>query len=275
VFFPERYGTMKDLIQQAGLKKYFQEYAAGEPVFVEGDESQDLYILVSGRVTIFKGGTPLAEISEPGALFGEMSFLLRHNRTATVRAHSDVVAVRIPSDRINEFLEEFPTVASKLSIELAERLYETTTILHGLREFCDLLPDAVVLTSDHFRVLAWNKAAEDLYGRTWEEMQNVLLHDIYEDQASYRLFLDQLTRKKTIQGKPLKIRHPENHWRFVATSTNIINDGQGNPKGYLFVGRDATAEYSLKKKALRLTSWLAPLAFVLGFLAATILCHSI
>ncbi len=266
---------MKDVIQQAGLKKYFQDYAAGEPVFIEGDESQDLYILISGRITVFKGETPLAEIGEPGALFGEMSFLLRHKRTATVRAHTTVTAVRIPCDRINEFLEEFPSVASKLSIELAQRLYETTTILHGLREFCDLLPDAVVLTSDQFRVLAWNKAAEKLYGRTWEEMQNVLLHDIYEDQASYRLFLDQLTHKKIIQEKPLKIRHPDNQWRFVATSTNIINDGQGNPKGYLFVGRDATAEYSLKKKALRLTSWLAPLAFVIGFLTATILCRNL
>ncbi|MFC1512860.1 cyclic nucleotide-binding domain-containing protein [Thermodesulfobacteriota bacterium] len=266
---------MKELIQQAGLKKYFQDYAAGVPVFIEGDESQDLYILVSGRVTIFKAETPLAEISEPGSLFGEMSFLLRHRRTATVRAHSQVTAVRIPSGRINEFLDEFPSVASKLSIELAERLYETTTILHGLREFCDLLPDAVVLTNDQFRVLAWNKAAENLYGRSWEEMQNALLHDIYEDQAAYRQFLDQLSRNQTIQEKPLKIRHPELHWRFVATSTNIINDGHNTPKGYLFVGRDVTAEYSLKKKALRLTSWLAPLAFVLGFLTATILCRSL
>ncbi len=266
---------MKEVIQQAGLKKYFQKYTVGAPIFIEGDDGQDLYILVSGRVTIFKGETPLAEISEPGSLFGEMSFLLRHKRTATVRAHSDVTAVRIPSDRINDFLEEFPTVASKLSIELAERLYETTTILHGLREFCDLLPDAVVLTNEQFRVLAWNKAAEHLYGRTWEEMQNVLLHDIYEDQAAYRLFLDQLTKNKTIQAKPLKIRHPENHWRFVATSTTIINDGRNNPKGYLFVGRDATPEYSRKRKALRLTSWLAPAAFVLGFLVATVLCRGL
>ena len=266
---------MKKVIQQAGLKKYFQDYAANESIFIDGDDSQDLYVLVSGRLTVFKGETPLAEISEAGALFGEMSFLLRHKRTATVRAHTDVRTVRIPCDKINEFLEEFPKVASKLSIELAERLYETTTILHGLREFCDLLPDAVVLTNDEFRVLAWNKTAEKLYGRSWEEMQNALLHDIYEDQAAYRLFLDQLSKKKIIQEKPLKIRHPENHWRFVATSTNIIYDGHNNPKGYLFVGRDATAEYSLKKKALRLTTWLAPAAFVVGFLTATLLCRSL
>ena len=262
---------MKDVIQQAGLKKYFQEFAAGSEIFVEGEAGQDLYILVSGQVTVFKGDTPLTEITESGSIFGEMSFLLRHDRTATVRAHSDVVTVRIPCDRINEFLQEFPNVASKLSIELAERLYETTSILYGLREFCDLLPDAVVLVSDQFRVLAWNKAAEKLYGRSWEEMQNALLHDIYEDQAAYRLFLDQLKHKKTIQEKPLKISHPENNWRFVATSTNIINDAHDNPKGYIFIGRDATAEHNLKKRALRLTALLVPVAFVFGFLTATFL----
>ena len=262
---------MKKVIQQTGLKKYFQEYAAGLSIFVEGDNTQDLYILVSGQITVLKGETPITEISEPGSLFGEMSFLLRHDRTATVRAHSDVTAVRIPCDRINEFLEEFPLVASKLSIELAARLYETTSILHGLREFCDILPDAVVLVSDQFRVLAWNKAAEKLYGRSWEEMQGALLHDIYEDQAAYRFFLDQLSHKKTIHEKPLKIIHPDDNWRFVATSTNIITDAHNNPKGYIFIGRDATAEHQLKKKALRCTYWLAPAAFVVGFLAASLL----
>lgn len=262
---------MKKLVQQAGLEKYFQIYSPGDLIFKEGDNSQDLYILVTGQITILKGNIPLTEIVEPGSIFGEMSFLLRHNRTATVRAHTEVTAVKIPSDRISEFLEEFPAVASKLSIELAERLYETTTILYGLREFCDLLPDAVILVNDQFRVLAWNKAAERLYGRTWEEMQSVLLHDIYEDQPAYRLFLDQLTQNKIVREKPLKIRHPEDNWRFIATSTNIIKDGQCNPKGYLFIGRDVTEEHSLKKKALRLSTWLVPLAFAAGFLAALML----
>lgn len=261
---------MKNVIQQAGLKKYIQEYAPGSEIFVEGDENQDLFILVSGTLTVFKGETPLTEIVEPGSLFGEMSFLLRHNRTATVRAHTEVKAVRIPCEQINEFLLEFPMVASKISIELAARLYETTTILHGLREFCDLLPDAVVLVNDQFKIQAWNKAAENLYGRTWEEMQNALLHDIYEDQAAYRLFLDQLAHKKTIQEKPLKIRHPEDNWRFVATSTNIINDTHNEPKGYIFVGRDATPQIRLKKKALRCAYWIAPTAFVFGLLVASL-----
>jgi len=258
---------MQDVITQPGLKKYYQNYAAGEAVFLEGDDSQDLYILVSGRIAILKGEKILSELSEPGTLFGEMSFLLRHHRTATVRAQSDVTAVRIPSEQINDFLRDFPAVAARFSKVLAQRLYETTTVAHGLKEFCDILPDAVVLTNGEFRVLAWNKAAEQLYGRSWEEMQNALLHDIYEDQAAYHHFLDQLAQQKTIRERPLKIRHPLDCWKFVATSTTILFDGHHSPHGYIFLGRDITASFSPRKRAERVAVIFVP-AFLLGFLAA-------
>ncbi len=262
---------MLEVIGQPGLEKYHRSYHAGEAIFLEGDNSQDLYILVSGCVTVSKGETALSEISEPGTLFGEMSFLLRQPRSATVHARTEVTAVRIAAEHIGDFLRDSPPVATRLSTVLAERLSATTTVLHGLKEFCNILPDAVVLTDETFRVLAWNRAAEALYGRSREEMQNCLLHDIYEDQAAYHHFLDQLAGLQAVREKPLKVRHPEDCWRFVATSTTILYDGHHVPRGYIFIGRDITASYRLAKKRNRLLLLLAPAAFLLGFLAAALL----
>ena len=51
----------------------------------EGTKTGRLLILKSGEVAIVKGGTELARVSEPGAVFGEMSLLLDQPHTADVR----------------------------------------------------------------------------------------------------------------------------------------------------------------------------------------------
>jgi CRP-like cAMP-binding protein len=60
-------------------------YAAGESVFTEGTRTGRLLILRNGTVSIVKGGTELARVTEPGAIFGELSVLLDQPHTADVR----------------------------------------------------------------------------------------------------------------------------------------------------------------------------------------------
>jgi len=60
-------------------------YGAGETVFTEGTRTGKLVILRSGAVTIVKGGTEIAKVAEPGAVFGELSALLDRPHTADVR----------------------------------------------------------------------------------------------------------------------------------------------------------------------------------------------
>src|ERR1700684_4351196 len=60
-------------------------YGAGETVFAEGTKTGRLLILKSGAVSIVKRGTKIAEVAEPGAVFGELSALLDQPHTADVR----------------------------------------------------------------------------------------------------------------------------------------------------------------------------------------------
>jgi CRP/FNR family transcriptional regulator, cyclic AMP receptor protein len=62
-----------------------KSYGAGETVFAEGTRTGQLLILKSGAVTIAKGGTEIATVAEPGAIFGEMSALLDQPHGADVR----------------------------------------------------------------------------------------------------------------------------------------------------------------------------------------------
>ena len=58
---------------------------AGETVFAEGTKTGRLLILKSGAVSIFKGDIEFAQVSEAGAVFGELSALLDEPHSADVR----------------------------------------------------------------------------------------------------------------------------------------------------------------------------------------------
>src|ERR1700685_509997 len=61
-------------------------YRAGDTVLAEGTKTGQLYILKSGAVSVVKGGTEIATVTEAGAVFGEISALLDQPHTADVRA---------------------------------------------------------------------------------------------------------------------------------------------------------------------------------------------
>ena len=60
------------------------EFAAGDPVVTEGGESGELWVLVSGELTVSKGGELVNTITRPGAIVGEISVLLGTRHGATV-----------------------------------------------------------------------------------------------------------------------------------------------------------------------------------------------
>ena len=200
---------LSKIIENPKLDRYIETFRAGETIFLEGDDTQDIYFLVSGAVAILKGRRKITEISDQGSVFGEMSFLLGERRTATVKAATDVRCVKIPKDEISSFIREFPEIMEEFAKFLAKRLDETSQILFGLKEFCDQIPDAVFLTDRDGNILSWNSAAEKLYGREENQVRYRPAEEIYEDPGEYRAFLEQVVSGNPVREKILKIRHPE------------------------------------------------------------------
>ena len=61
-------------------------YEIGETAIAGGTTSGRLLVLKKGAVEVLKNGVRLAEVSEPGVIFGELSLLLDRPHTADVRA---------------------------------------------------------------------------------------------------------------------------------------------------------------------------------------------
>jgi CRP/FNR family transcriptional regulator, cyclic AMP receptor protein len=63
-----------------------ETYQAGETVLTAGSTTGRLLILKEGAVAVIKEGIEIAKVTEPGAVFGELSVLLAQPHTADVHA---------------------------------------------------------------------------------------------------------------------------------------------------------------------------------------------
>lgn len=101
-----------------------ESIAAGELIFCEGDVSDDLYVLVHGRLRVVRstihGYEPIAEI-EPGELVGEFALLTGNARSATVVAVRQSTVLHLPSAAFKQILFAFPQINFNLSCLLANR----------------------------------------------------------------------------------------------------------------------------------------------------------
>ena len=262
---------LNEIINHPGLAKYVTRYKPDQIIFLEGDNSQDLYILASGQVAVFKGDKQIRSLSKKGSIFGEMSFFLGSTRSASIRSQSDVSVLRIPKDEISDFLAEFPAAARVITRHLAQWLAETTQIAYGLNEFCDQLPEAVILTDRTGNVLTWNSKAETLYGLSAEQMRAAKTVDFYADAQGFKNFLEEVQRNYSVRERTFEIKHPQKGPRFVSTSMTILYDGHHNFQGVLSLGRDVTRAKTLEKKYKRAGYWLAAVLLLLGLLTVSFL----
>jgi len=125
-------GSILDLCQGAPL----ETLESGTVLLPEGKTSGHLYVLKSGAVEVLRGDTQVAVVEEPGAVFGEMSVLLKRPHTATVRALTPITVYTF--DDAEGFLKSNPEIAFFIGRLLAGRLNAATTYLVDLkRQFED------------------------------------------------------------------------------------------------------------------------------------------
>ena len=96
-------------------------------VIKEGTKTGHLFVLAEGQFEVLRGDTVVAQLSEPGALTGEMSLLLDRPHTATVRTTIPSTYYEIES--ATSFLNERPAAALLIAQLLAQRLNVATTYL--------------------------------------------------------------------------------------------------------------------------------------------------
>jgi len=106
--------------------------AAGAVLITEGRSAAGLYFLESGEVEVLKGGELIAEVYEPGAVFGDMAYLLGSAPTATVRALTSCVFRHVADPR--EYFRQNPDVALHMAVILARRLDSLNRYLVDIKQ---------------------------------------------------------------------------------------------------------------------------------------------
>lgn len=122
--------TLKDLealatgAEQLALRR-------GEVLVRQGEPSDALYFVLSGRFTVHRDGAvePIAEIAQ-GQPIGEIGFFAGLPRTATVVALRDSRVLAITRDRFHEIGESSPGLRDTLIVSLARRLSEGRPAKH-------------------------------------------------------------------------------------------------------------------------------------------------
>lgn len=115
-------------------------YAPHQVIEAEGSSHGGWYVLLSGRVGVFKRGQQIAEFATRGAVFGEIASILHRPRTAQLVALEPTSVIYFDTD-LDQLIEHHPRVAKTMLISLAERLVQTTDALWSAEGETNRLPE--------------------------------------------------------------------------------------------------------------------------------------
>jgi serine/threonine protein kinase len=111
----------------------WQDYAAGQDIIVEGELDDCFYIIVSGKVQVKKRKKVIRAL-EGGDCFGEMGYLAKTKRTATIVAETETALLKVNS-----------TVISQVSLNCQVRFLKVflRTLIHRLSATTEVISQDV------------------------------------------------------------------------------------------------------------------------------------
>jgi len=108
------------------------KFESDQILLKEGGRSNKILILIEGEVVVEKDGIQVNTVSDPGAIFGEMSILLDMPHMATVKTTTP--SKFYVAENGDEFLKSNMEISFFISKILAIRLHGVTTYLVDLKK---------------------------------------------------------------------------------------------------------------------------------------------
>jgi thioredoxin reductase/CRP-like cAMP-binding protein/Fe-S-cluster-containing hydrogenase component 2 len=108
-----------------------RSFKSGQTMFKEGDADEGVYLIRKGSVTVSRriGGKDIVIAYVPaGHYVGEMAFLTRARRNATVRAAINTETIWMDSDRFRQMIEASPQLRGEVERRLLTRFIESESM---------------------------------------------------------------------------------------------------------------------------------------------------
>ncbi|MEV4003170.1 Crp/Fnr family transcriptional regulator [Actinomadura sp. NPDC049753] len=147
-------GDRQTALREAGC---FRVFARGTPIMHQGDESDHVVVIESGWAKVTSatadGQEVVLAVRGPGDLVGESALTGGRERSATIKALSNVRALVIPAARFTAFLDAHPEVWLLVSSTVVRRLDDADRRLRvhltsrGLERLALLLADLAELSA--------------------------------------------------------------------------------------------------------------------------------
>ncbi len=116
-----------------------REYGRGETIFHQGDHGRELYIVVRGKVRIFKtspsGNETSINIFAGCDVIGEFSVLDDLPRSATAKAIGPCVVLAMTQERFLQHMREIPDLAIAVARLLASKVRWTAAYAETIAQF--------------------------------------------------------------------------------------------------------------------------------------------
>ena len=103
-------------------KEEIFEVERGDVIFKEGEESDYLYYIVSGKYYVYHRRKRVGQLNQNDIFMGEMSFLLSNKRNGTIKAADKGKLIRISRKAFVTLVRDYPYYGIFLSRLLARRL---------------------------------------------------------------------------------------------------------------------------------------------------------
>ena len=126
-----------------------ESYSADEEVVRQGTLGDSLFLILSGRVSVFAGESPrpLATLG-PGEFFGEMSLVEPAARSATVRSEGAAELFRLPHVAVVRLFEADPVLMNRILIHvvrtLSNRLRRTNDLIGSVEQLSEWLAGSML-----------------------------------------------------------------------------------------------------------------------------------
>lgn len=111
-------------------------YEKEEKIINEGDTDSDLFIILSGGVTVEKGANTLSKVGmiEGNDFFGEISFIMNSKRITSIFASRETIVLKLSQAKFNALSSEIQgVIKDKVIRKLILRLDEMNSKLLSLR----------------------------------------------------------------------------------------------------------------------------------------------
>ncbi len=111
----------------------WQSFENNQEIIVEGDIDDSFYIITSGEVDVYKDGSLIGHLIT-GDCFGEMAYLSKAERTATIIAKNNVELMKVNATLIEQVSVECQLHFSRVFMQTLVKRLSNTTAMYASRE---------------------------------------------------------------------------------------------------------------------------------------------